>query len=420
MGGKERLYAETKVRAAGLTEGILQAAIERQASDVHFQWISGGVMVRFRESGLLEDYELLSDEIGRKVVSHLKVLGGMNIADRRRPQDGRMFYHFAERDIDFRLATIPTLYGENLTMRVFDRATSMRSLDDLGLEPNERRRFEDLIRAPHGLILVTGPTGAGKTSTLYAALRKLNDPCRNIITVEDPVEYDIDRVNQIGVQKRAGVGFNECMRAAFRHDPDVIMIGEIRDSESARIAVRAALSGHLVLSTLHTESAVGTFTTLVQLGVSPFLASSALLGVVTQQLVRRICPDCRETFDFPVETLGAVERREFEEAVAVEGNPSFAIGTGCDHCRGTGFRGRTGLFEILEVNNEIREGLATGISRQRLESLARLGGWRSLQLAGFCKIARGETTIEEVLRVVPVQEHYEDDGAGEVSPLVAL
>ena len=404
MAKKVRLFRDTEAKAAGLTEDLLRDAIRRDASDIHFQWVSSGVMVRYRECGLLVDIQLLPDAVGRKIISHLKVLGGMNIADRRRPQDGRLFYPCDDRQVDLRLASIPTLYGENLTIRVFDRDASLRSLDCIGLESEDVRRVKTLIRVPHGLILVTGPTGAGKSTTLYSILEQLNDPCRNIITVEDPIEYDIDRANQIGIQRRLGVDFHECLRASFRHDPDVIMIGEIRDSETAKIAVRAALSGHLVFSTLHTESAIGTFTSLVQLGISPFLASSALLGVITQQLVRRICTDCRQKFEFSLDSLGAEARREFEEVRCDEGNPFFAIGTGCEECRQTGFRGRIGIFEILEVTPSLRQAFGQQESRERIEELARSSGWQNLQRAGFRKIIRGETTIEEVLRVVPVHD----------------
>ncbi|MEM7165253.1 MAG: GspE/PulE family protein [Planctomycetota bacterium] len=391
--------------AAEETEAILAEAGEQMASDVHLQWLANGVMVRFRVTGLLEDHRLLDVETGKKVISHLKVLGNLNIADRRRPQDGRVIFDLGGRQLDLRLATVPTLYGENLTMRVFDRGAAFRNLDELGMEPSDLDRVKHLLHSPHGLILVTGPTGAGKTTSLYAFLESLNHPSKNILTVEDPIEYDIDRVNQIAVNRKLDLGFAECLRSSFRHDPDIIMIGEIRDAESARIAVRASLSGHLVFSTIHTGHALGAFDTLVQLGVSPYLASSALLGVVTQQLVRRICPHCRERFEFPVESLNPREREEFRQAMESEGgNPSFAVGIGCDECRHSGFAGRTGLFEVLEATPHVRQAMASGAPRQELEKRARQAGWRSLQLAGFCKIVQGETTIEEVLRVVPVDD----------------
>ncbi|MGE3165261.1 MAG: GspE/PulE family protein [Planctomycetota bacterium] len=402
------LYQDPSARAVGYTERILQDAIIRQVSDIHMQWTAKGVVVRFRESGLLVDYEQLSSDVGRKVISHLKVLANMNIADRRRPQDGRIIYHLNERSVDLRLATAATLYGENLTMRVFDKSASYRRIEQLGLEPSDLERVKNLVRSPHGLVLVTGPTGAGKTTTLYGLLEYLNDTSKNIITVEDPIEYDIDRVNQISVNRPIGLDYAAILRSVFRHDPDIIMIGEIRDPESALIAVRAALSGHLVFATLHTGSALGAFTNLVQLGVSPYLASSALLGVITQQLIRATCSHCRERYEFPLESLAPVERREYEMAMECEGvlpgaSPSFAVGVGCEQCRGTGFSGRLGLFEIFEVSPKAREALASGAPRSRLETIARANGWRSLQLAGFCKIVRGEATIEEVLRVVHLE-----------------
>ncbi|MEM7261120.1 MAG: GspE/PulE family protein [Planctomycetota bacterium] len=404
---KPELHESATLRAVTIAERTIQSAIEAGASDVHFQSISRGLVVRFRVDGVLEDYDLVSDDLGRRIVNHLKVLAEMNVADRRRPQDGRLFYEHAGRFVDLRVATVDSLYGENLTLRVLDRANAHRGLADLGLESAEQSLVQDLIRHPHGLVLVTGPTGAGKTTSLYALLEELNDSGRNLVTVEEPIEYDVDRVNQIAVDRRLGLGFAECLRAVFRHDPDVIMVGEIRDPESADIAVRAALSGHLVLSSLHSGSAISAYTTLVQFGVPPFMAASALLGVVTQQLVRKNCPGCQESIPLVDSMPLPFDRALLDGVVANGSTPKLAAGRGCAGCRSTGFSGRAGIFEILTVSPEIREALAARTSRKRLETLARAGGWRPLLEAGFSRIARGATTWEEVQRVAPAPVDFD-------------
>jgi len=388
----------------GACDAILSQAVAEGASDVHLDAVADGLVIRVRTDGRLRDVKALPPDAGRRAIGHLKALAGMDIAEHRRPQDGRISFWAADREIDLRVTSIGSLHGENLAIRIFDRARSLRDLDDLGLDRESYNRVLDLIHQPQGLVLVTGPTGAGKTITLYAMLRHLNHPDRALVTVEDPIEYAVDRVNQIAVQPRLSLGFAECLRSVLRLDPDVLMIGEIRDAESARIAVRAALAGHVVLATLHTGTAAAAVSALIHYGVEPFLVASALSGVVAQQLVRLICPDCRERIDVAIEDLSPDEASEMQRIIGAGRTPSFSYGRGCAQCRGTGFRGRTGIFEILVVDDEIRRLVIGRQPACDIERAARAAGMRSLRMSGFEKIARGLVPIEEVLRVVAIAE----------------
>lgn len=399
-----------------IASDVLHRAVAIEASDVHLQCLDRGVMVRFRIDGMLEDQQLLATDVGSRLVNHLKAQARMDVADRRRPQDGRLEYTCLGETVDLRLATMKSLYGENLTIRVLDPRRSFHHLDQIGLEKRERSALERLLKSPQGLILVTGPTGAGKTTTLYSLLDQLNRESKNLVTVEEPIEFDLDRVNQIAVDRKLGLGFAECLAACFRHDPDVIMVGEIRDPESAQIAVRAALSGHLVLSSLHTGSTLGAFSTLTHFGISPFLAAASLVGVVAQQLIRKICPMCRRSMELQPGHRAAFALGDVE--ADLDGHSEIAVGEGCENCRESGYRGRTGIFEIMEINSPIRDALAARASRRRLEELARNGGWRSLLESGYRRVLSGQTTIEEVLRVVPAShdpEYGHDWTPGEIS-----
>ncbi|MBN1421589.1 MAG: type II/IV secretion system protein [Planctomycetes bacterium] len=389
---------------AAVCDTLLADAVADGASDVHLEAVSEGLIVRVRIDGRLRDVKAMPTDTARRVVGHLKAFAGMDIAERRRPQDGRIAFWAADREVDLRITSIGSLHGENLAIRIFDRANSLRDLDDLGLDRESYNRVLDLVRQPQGLILVTGPTGAGKTITLYGMLRHLNRPERAIVTVENPIEYAIERVSQIAVQPRLSLGFGECLRAVLRLDPDVLMIGEIRDAESARIAVRAALAGHLVLTTLHTGTAAGALSALVHYGVEPFLIASALTGVIAQQLVRLICPECREQLDMSVEDLAPDEASEIRRILGAGQTPSFSYGKGCARCRGTGFRGRTGIFEVLVVDDAIRRHVIARHPACDIENAARAAGMRSLRMSGFEKIVRGLVPIEEVLRVVAIAE----------------
>ncbi len=399
MLGDLRTAGSSLHAAAETAERLLQCAIEREATDLHFQPVQSGYLVRYRVDGTLEDGDPLPFELGKKIVNTLKVRGGMDVTDAGRPQDGRLTYPFAQRAVDLRLASTPSAYGEKLSLRILDCRRDRLGLKELGLNPQELPLVEQLIHRPQGLVLVTGPTGAGKTTSLYAMLSALNDASRHIVTVEDPIEYDIPRVLQIGVDPARGLGFSELLRAVFRHDPDVLMVGEIRDRESAQIAVRAALSGHLVFSTLHCGSALGAYSTLSHLGVNSYLAASALVGVVTQQLIRKTCSVCKEERTFNREVLSAAvspqEERRFPESARL------AVGRGCESCRQTGYRGRTGVFEILDIDGELRDALISRASGQRISNLARDRGWRNLREAAVGRALSGLTTLEEVLRVVP-------------------
>ncbi|MBI4584666.1 MAG: type II/IV secretion system protein [Planctomycetes bacterium] len=391
---------------ANLWSRILLDAVTRRASDIHFNGLAEGVLLRYRVNGMLHDIETLAAGTGRRLIQHLKAVSGMNLIERRRPQDGRVLIAVGEGEVDLRLATIHTLWGENLAIRVFDKRSPLRCLKDLGLHAEGYQLLYDLIHSPQGLFLVTGPTGAGKTTSLYAILNQINRPEINIITVEDPVEHDIPRVNQIGVQPEIGIGFNECLRSSFRQDPDVLMIGEIRDTEGAWIAIRAALSGHLVLSTLHTGSAAEAITALINLGTEPFYLASALIGVMAQQLIRTLCTHCRYEVPFEVspEQLDPAFRAEFLKMGELGKPLRYYFGQGCDQCFRSGYRDRTGLFEILRVTPAVRKLILQKAPAGEIDQAAKDEGMIGLRTLGIRLVIQGKTTVEEVLRVVPVPE----------------
>lgn len=391
-----------------ITREILESAVEMKASDIHFNSHSRGILVRFRVHGLLQDHQDLSAAEGRRVIHHLKALADMNIIERRRPQDGRVLLSLEKTEVDLRLATVHGLWGENLAVRVFDKGIPPRGVGELGLHPEGLHQFLDLIRSPQGMFLVTGPTGTGKTASLYAALGEIRRPEINLLTVEDPVEYEIEGVNQIGVQPKIGVGFLECLRSAFRQDPDVLMIGEVRDTESARIAIRAALSGHLVLSTLHSGTAAEAVAALVHLGIEPFLISTSLIGVMAQQLVRRICPHCAHhvPLELPEEIGNGMFRQEILDFVRAfpDAELGFSFGEGCEKCFQTGYGDRAGLFEILRVTPRIRRKIIEKAQAAEIEQVALREGMLSMRALGIRLVLQGVSTIEEVLRVVPLPD----------------
>ncbi len=403
-----------------LTRKILEAAVSSYASDIHFNSQNERMLVRFRVHGVLNDHLVLPMAKGRRVIHHLKALADMNIIERRRPQDGRVLLKLAHSEVDFRLATVDSLWGENLAVRIFDKGIPIRSADDLGLHQEGQHLFMDMIRSPQGLFLVTGPTGAGKTATLYAALSEIRRPEINILTVEDPIEHEIPGVNQIGVQPKIGIGFLECLRSAFRQDPDVLMVGEIRDAESARIAIRAALSGHLVLSTLHTGSAAEAVAALVHLGIEPFLISTSLIGVMAQQLVRKICPECKQEIplDLPEEIGNGIFRREIAEFQDTFPGQElgFSFGSGCEACFDTGYSGRAGLFEILKVSPRIRGKIIQKAHAREIEAVALEEGMLSMRTLGVRLVLQRQSTLEEILRVVPLPENVEEIEAVVLEP----
>jgi len=371
---------------------LIENAIAAQASDIHIEPFEDTLRVRYRLDGILFDQEAPPRRLQAAVTSRIKLMAEMNIAERRLPQDGRIRVTVPGRRVDIRVSTIPTVHGESIVMRLLDRSSVFLALEKLGFAPGTLRRFESLIKRPHGIVLVTGPTGSGKTTTLYGALDKINSPDRKIITVEDPVEYQLKGVNQIPVKPKIGLTFATGLRHIVRQDPDVILIGEIRDLETAEIAIQAALTGHLVFSTLHTNDAPGAITRLQDMGVEAYLVASVLEGVLAQRLVRRICTACRVP-----DTPSAADL----EALGIEGAGDQRLyrGGGCDECRGTGYRGRTGIYELFPITEEARSLILRRAPTRDIRRHAIEGGMVTLRMDGWLKAGEGVTTVEEILRV---------------------
>jgi general secretion pathway protein E len=371
---------------------LIENALTSHASDIHVEPFEDTLRIRYRIDGVLFDQEAPPRRLQAAVTSRIKIMAEMNIAERRLPQDGRIRVTLQGQRVDIRVSTVPTVHGESIVMRLLDRSSVFLPLEDLGFSPEIRRKFERLITRPHGIILVTGPTGSGKTTTLYASLDKINSPDRKIITVEDPVEYQLKGVNQIPVRAKIGLNFATGLRHIVRQDPDVILVGEIRDLETAEISIQAALTGHLVFSTLHTNDAPGAITRLEDMGVEPYLVSSVLEGVLAQRLVRRICSACRME-DTPseadLEALG-VDRR---------GTYTLYRGKGCDDCRGTGYRGRFGIYELFPITDDVRSLVLRRASTPEIRRHAIEAGMTTLRLDGWLKARNGLTTVEEILRV---------------------
>lgn len=379
----------TGPRVVQTVNRMISEAYQTKASDIHIEPWRDYVRVRFRVDGFLEERDRLSHDMHLPVVSRIKILGGLDIAERRAPQDGRVQIRLGGKPLDLRVATYPTLYGEKVVLRLLSKE-SVVGIDSLGFSEGDRKVFTDLIARSHGIFLVTGPTGSGKSTTLYAALGRLNSPEKNIISIEDPVESEIPGVNQAQINPKAGVTFASALRSILRQDPNIIMIGEIRDGETAEIAVRAAITGHLVLSTLHTNTAVGAISRLNDLGVAPFLLSSSLIGVLAQRLVRKICPLCR------VEEAPADDRMLGPARAKVQ---KLFKGKGCHACRMSGFNGRIGIFEMVSIGEVLRRMVAEKKSDAAIEEELRKMGHRSILEDGIDKVNRGITTIEEILRV---------------------
>ncbi len=385
----------SEVPVIRLVNQMLVRALESRASDVHIEPFENQLKVRYRIDGILHEMEPPPRQLKAAVVSRLKVLAQLNIAERRLPQDGRIKVRLAGKDVDLRIATVPTLYGESVVIRLLERGQIFTELDALGFPPSVLRRFDEMISKPHGMILVTGPTGSGKTTTLYGALQKINDPGKKIITIEDPVEYQLGGVNQIHVKPQIGLTFANGLRSIVRQDPDVIMVGEIRDSETAEIAVQAALTGHLVFSTLHTNDAAGAISRLLEMGVQDYLLSSSLLGVLAQRLVRRLCVACRKEIPFSgfdaSEAGIKIQNGELPASVWDAG--------GCDACSGTGYLGRVGIFELLSATPEICKVIVQRADAGTVRNTAVQQGMRLLRDDGWDKVRQGITTLAEVLRV---------------------
>ncbi len=379
---------------------IIKKAVEARASDIHFEPFEKEFRVRYRIDGVLHDVESPPKKLQAPITSRIKLMARMNIAERRLPQDGRIKMTVGGKNLDIRVSTTPTMFGESIVLRILNKEEVILDMEALGFEEKELRLFSSLIRSTHGIILVTGPTGSGKTTTLYAALSSINSPEKKIITVEDPVEYQLHGVNQIQVKPQIGLTFANILRSILRQDPDVILVGEIRDVETAEIAIHASLTGHLVFSTLHTNDAVGAVVRLRDMGIENYLISSSVIGVMAQRLVRVLCPKCREPYEVDGEIMEALKGDfgDIAGKVVKEGAVLYRA-KGCEYCSFTGFRGRTGLFELMVVDEDMRRLILRDADSRDLKKKAISCGMRTLKEQGLIKAAKGITSVEEVLRV---------------------
>ncbi|MBU1261139.1 MAG: type II secretion system ATPase GspE [Planctomycetes bacterium] len=375
-----------------LVNDILFRALQLRASDIHVHPYEGKIQIRYRIDGILYDTLSLNRNVLSLVVSRIKVMAGMDIAERRMPQDGRCSVRLGNREIDLRVSTVPTSYGERCVLRLLDKSTGLFSLAELGMLEDDMKVFDSLLDRSHGVIFVTGPTGSGKSTTLYAALNRMNAVQKNIITIEDPIEYQLEGISQMQVATRKGMTFVTALRHVLRQDPDVIMVGEVRDEETARMAIQSSLTGHLVFSTLHTNDSAGAISRLLDLGVEPYLVSSSLVAVLAQRLVRKICPECKERYE-PAEH----ELREL--GIGDRGSVEFYAGAGCSKCFNTGYKGRTGIYELMLLDEQIREMVNVRQTAGVIKQKAIEKGLQTLRMDGARKVMAGATTIAEVLRV---------------------
>jgi len=373
---------------------IIRTAAREGASDVHIEPMANVVKVRNRIDGVLEERIILKKQLHLPIVTRIKIIGEMDIAERRVPQDGRVRVKVEGRIVDMRVSTYPTMYGEKVVIRLLTR-DQIIGLESLGFSDDEKRVFEEIIRQPHGVFLVTGPTGSGKTTTLYAGLQRINSQDRNIVSIEDPIENEIVGVNQAQVNIKAGMTFASAMRSILRQDPDVIMVGEIRDAETADIAVRAAITGHLVFSTIHTNTALGAIVRLEDLGVQPFMVASAIVGVMSQRLVRSLCSHCKRPVAGDVVKL---------KAIGLPADAEVFKGKGCKHCRMSGYSGRLGLFEIIRIDSELKNLIVEGTSESDIVKVVRERGIPNMRMQGARRVKEGITTVDEVLRVTEERE----------------
>ncbi len=389
---------EEDTPAVKLVSNIVNHAIELDASDIHIEPQRRNVVVRYRVDGVLRRITEYPRNMHSAVVSRIKILSGLDIVERRLPQDGKFFIKKDEEQFDLRVSTMPSVHGEKVVMRILKVSSSKKKLEDLGYSPYNYERIKKLIEHPYGIILVTGPTGSGKSTTLVAVINSLNSEDVNIVTAEDPVEYTVDGITQCQVNAEIGLTFAKYLRAFLRQDPDIIMVGEIRDKETAQLAVEASLTGHLVLSTLHTNTAAGAIDRLVNMGIEPSLISASLIGVMGQRLVRKVCPYCK------VETELPPEYAEKAKKIFPDMKPIQYVGQGCDKCNNTGYKGRTAVAEVLIVNDEIRRLIQKEASTFELDKAARKNGMISMFQDGLYKVLSGETTIAEILSVVGEEE----------------
>jgi len=403
MGELERLEGREDLLSGGdrapivkLVNLVLFEALKQEASDVHLQPREARTLVRLRIDGVLFDALHLPAGAHEEVASRIKIMAGMDIAEKRLPQDGRATVRIGERDIDLRVSSVPARHGERVVIRFLDKSARLFTLDELGMDAPTAARFEPLVGLEHGLILVTGPTGSGKSTTLYASLGRIDSTERNVMTLEDPIEHQLEGVSQIQVARKRGMSFASGLRSVLRQDPDILMVGEIRDQETAVLAIQAALTGHLVFSTLHTNDAASAVTRLLDLGIAPYLVASSLVGVLAQRLVRRVCPHCAEPERPEARVLEALGLDPGDPA----GEPSGHVrGRGCQRCRGTGYHGRVGCFELLTVDEPVRRLIQGRATASEIGEAGRAAGMKGLAEDGARKAAAGLTTLEEVLRV---------------------
>lgn len=390
----ELSHAGDDAPAIRFVNSILKQAIQERSSDIHIEPQETCLKIRFRIDGVLKEAATIHKKYQSGILSRIKIMAGLDIAERRVPQDGRIKLRIFGRSIDIRVSTLPTIYGEKIVKRILDKEGQSLNIEDLGLEPELRETFIEALNAPHGMILVTGPTGSGKTTTLYSALSHVNSPEKNLITVEDPVEYRLKGVNQIQARPEVGLTFAAGLKAILRQDPDVVMVGEIRDLETAEIAIRAALTGHLVFSTLHTNSGVATLMRLIEMGIDKYLICSSIILILAQRLVRRTCLHCIEPYEVDPTLL-----QPFEREKRIIKDVVFTKGLGCEHCGGTGFWGRVAIFEFFYLNNTIRELILQDATMDEIAEKARDLEMETLMVNGLRRVSYGLTTIEELLRV---------------------
>jgi general secretion pathway protein E len=378
-----------------LVNDILFRALQMRASDIHVHPYETKLQIRYRVDGILYDVLSLNKNVLPLIISRIKVMAGMDIAERRLPQDGRSTVRLGQREVDLRVSTVPTSFGERCVLRILDKSTGVYGLDELGLWPDDLKKLDSLLNRAHGVIFVTGPTGSGKSTSLYAYLNRINSAEKNVITIEDPIEYQLEGISQIQVASKKGMNFATSLRHVLRQDPDVIMVGEVRDVETARMAIQSSLTGHLVFSTLHTNDSAGAVTRLLDLGVEPYLVSSSLIAIVAQRLVRKVCPDCKAPAHPTAQELGELGLG----TPAENRGAKFYVGTGCERCFKTGYRGRTGIYEVMLINEQIQELIYKRETAGTIKRLALEAGMQTLRMDGARKVLAGTTTVAEVLRV---------------------
>ncbi len=379
-----------------LVNDILFRALQLRASDIHVHPYETKIQIRYRIDGILYDVLSLNRNVLPLVISRIKVMAGMDIAERRLPQDGRCSVRIGQREIDLRISTVPTSYGERSVLRLLDKSTGLFKLNELGLWEEDLKKFDSLLNKSHGVIFVTGPTGSGKSTTLYACLNRINSAEKNVITIEDPIEYQLEGISQIQVASKKGMTFATSLRHVLRQDPDVIMVGEVRDIETARMAIQSSLTGHLVFSTLHTNDSAGAVSRLLDLGVEPYLVSSSLIAIIAQRLVRKVCPDCRKSVEPTPHEL-----RELGVGLSglADNGGEFFVGQGCEKCFQTGYRGRTGIYEVMLINEEIQNLIYKRETAGAIKKVALDAGMQTLRMDCARKVLAGITTISEVLRI---------------------